>query len=275
MKNFEILLNNFRQHKKSRTQKHAHYPDRFPVPEGKIEWEETFPEYKPEEYNDSVVLDSNTSWADPQDVHLLKKDFISHEGSIRTNKDGRPLNPMGRTGITGRGILGKWGANFAVDGVITTITPNAKLQVLTITRSDTGEMAFPGGMVDNGETEREAHNRELEEELSMSAHVLSDPLYEKIIYKGYVDDPRNTDNAWLETTAFHTHISFETASMMELKAGDDAKGFQWTTVTPENIRNFYASHGLTLFIALKELSTWDYTFGSGQMQLILQKILIS
>lgn len=25
------------------------------------------------------------------------------------------------------------------------------------------------------------------------------------IYEGYVDDPRNTDNAWLETTVYHYH----------------------------------------------------------------------
>ncbi len=25
------------------------------------------------------------------------------------------------------------------------------------------------------------------------------------IYKGYVDDPRNTDNAWMETIAYNFH----------------------------------------------------------------------
>ena len=27
------------------------------------------------------------------------------------------------------------------------------------------------------------------------------------VYRGYVDDPRNTDNAWLETSAFHFHCT--------------------------------------------------------------------
>ncbi len=27
------------------------------------------------------------------------------------------------------------------------------------------------------------------------------------IYRGYVDDPRNTDNAWMETIAFNFHDS--------------------------------------------------------------------
>ena len=25
------------------------------------------------------------------------------------------------------------------------------------------------------------------------------------VYKGYVDDPRNTDNAWMETVAYNFH----------------------------------------------------------------------
>ncbi len=25
------------------------------------------------------------------------------------------------------------------------------------------------------------------------------------VYRGYVDDPRNTDNAWMETVAFNFH----------------------------------------------------------------------
>lgn len=33
--------------------------------------------------------------------------------------DGRPLNPIGRTGLTGRGVLGKWGPNHAADPIVT------------------------------------------------------------------------------------------------------------------------------------------------------------
>lgn len=30
-------------------------------------------------------------------------------------------------------------------------------------------------------------------------------FFQKQIYKGYVDDPRNTDNAWMETEAVNYH----------------------------------------------------------------------
>ena len=48
------------------------------------------------------------------------------------------------------------------------------------------------------------------------------------VYKGYVDDPRNTDNAWMETVAMNFHdedgsgfgsftLEVRTPSLMELK----------------------------------------------------------
>ena len=42
------------------------------------------------------------------------------------------------------------------------------------------------------------------------------------VYKGYVDDPRNTDNAWIETTAYSFHCSLELGGLLKLmSAGDD------------------------------------------------------
>lgn len=34
-------------------------------------------------------------------------------------ENGYPLNPIGRTGISGRGVLGRWGPNHAADPVVT------------------------------------------------------------------------------------------------------------------------------------------------------------
>ena len=44
---------------------------------------------------------------------------------------GAPLNPKGRTGLRGRGPLGKWGPNLAADPVVTRYEPESgRLQVL-------------------------------------------------------------------------------------------------------------------------------------------------
>jgi len=261
MEIFDHLLEGYKLHNKSRTQKHASYPVRFFVPDDKVSWQTDYPGYNPDEFNAPVVLNDNTPWADPQDIQKVTRAFKSFEGKVKFNIKGIPLNPFGRTGIAGRGVLGKWGANFAVDGLITTIHPELNLfQVLTIVRMDTGEMAFPGGMADPGETVFETRNRELAEELSINRKDLSDPQFEKIVFQGYVDDPRNTDNAWMETSVIHTHITHEVAENMQLSAGDDAKGFRWADVTRYSLGKFYANHGLLLLIALNELLKSDHAF---------------
>lgn len=66
------------------------------------------------------------------------------------DSDGRPLNPMGRTGLRGRGVLGRWGPNHAADPIVSRYF-KGHLQFIGIQRSDTGEWAIPGGMIDPGE----------------------------------------------------------------------------------------------------------------------------
>jgi ADP-ribose pyrophosphatase len=55
----------------------------------------------------------------------------------------------------------------------------------------------------------------------------------------YVDDVRNTDNAWMETTCVNFHdeegCSF---SRFKLRAGDDAGDVAWT----KHVTNFYQKY---------------------------------
>lgn len=62
-----------------------------------------------------------------------------------------------------------------------------------------------------------------------------------MVYEGYIDDPRNTDNCWMESVAnsFHDE-SGDTVGGLHLNAGDDAVGVQWVDITPE--LKLYASH---------------------------------
>ena len=76
--------------------------------------------------------------------------------------NGRPLNPVGRTGLSGRGLLWRWGPNHAADPIVTRwkkdedgrvckVGKKPVLQFAGIQRRDTGHWAIPGGMVDQGE----------------------------------------------------------------------------------------------------------------------------
>lgn len=139
-------------------------------------------------------------YSDPEDpTEMQKLTFNSYESDVKI-VDGYPQNPIGRTGMTGRGLLAKWGANFGADAIIT--KKDKVLKVLLVRRKDTGELAFPGGMVDKDEKSCATAQRELLEETGISLDLEN----AKKIYEGYVDDPRNTDNAWIESTFYHLHL---------------------------------------------------------------------
>jgi hypothetical protein len=97
------------------------------VPDELVNWSSEWPDYVAKDYTTNIVL-SQPIWADPKECSEIKNfneldknvDRRSHEGKYELdNKTGRPLNPKGRTGLSGRGILGKWGPNHAADPIVT------------------------------------------------------------------------------------------------------------------------------------------------------------
>jgi len=243
-------------HSKARSEKPAEYPERYPVPDEKVPWNCEFPNYSPPYYVSPVVLandctKASNGWADPEDITLLQAiPEDSFEGALLHDKSGRPLNPLGRTGISGRGLLGKWGPNYAADPIITRINRHSDtMEMLAIQRKDNGQWAIPGGMVDKGEEVTKTLSRELQEETG----IILPMEHGRMIYRGYVDDPRNTDHAWMETTAKHLHLSDETAEKMNLFAGDDARAVTWLPLLPQNVHALYASHCTLIIKTLSEM----------------------
>lgn len=127
--------------------------------------------------------------------------------------------------------------------------------MVAIKRKDTGEWALPGGMQDPGEVGMATLVREFKEEAGAVSEeqkaafdAMVDELFKdsngRVIYRGYVDDPRNTDNAWMETIAMHFHCSERMGTMLTLKAGDDAADVTWLEVDPDSAAYcaLYASH---------------------------------
>merc|ERR1719186_1273830 len=63
----------------------------------------------------------------------------------------------------------------------------------------------------------------------------------KEVFKGYVDDPRNTDNAWMETEAFSFHDNTgSSVGQFPLHTEDDAAKVCWMELSSKV--SLYASH---------------------------------
>lgn len=232
------------------------YPRRIKVSDDLLGWDTDYPDYDPPYYVAPVVLENDRTrkpggWADPEDIALvgdLPKE--SFEGPIRFDEKGRPLNPRGRSGIAGRGLLGKWGVNYAADPIVTRL--NAKfgdVEMLAIQRKDNGLWAIPGGMVDAGEEV----SRTLARELSEETGVKLDMSRGRLIYRGFVDDPRTTDHAWIETTVRHVHLDAGVADDLEPQAGSDARSVNWLPLTERSLQKLYAGHGYFIVSALAQM----------------------
>lgn len=182
-----------------------------------------------------------------------------------------PRNPVGRTGIIGRGHLGRWGPNHAADSIITRwkkydnkkkmldlVSKKPILQFVSIQRKDTQEWAIPGGMREANEVVQQTLVREFSEEalsIELKFDKTNQIVVEKsvsqkfkeffnkgtLIYKGYVDDPRNTDNSWMETIVFNFHDEDDQfVGSLNLKSGSDAKQVQWIDISSS--LKLFASH---------------------------------
>nr|XP_047136370.1 transient receptor potential cation channel subfamily M member-like 2 [Hydra vulgaris] len=248
---------------------------RFKVPDDLVSWKTAFPEYSPVLYTSPVVL-KQPYWADIDLMTLNPRPnlcFNTYDEQAQVNRvshcglyeiiDGLPRNPYGRTGIVGRGILGRFGPNHAADPIATRWKRNSSgilldngkkvLEFIAIQRRDNQQWAIPGGMVEPGEKISETLRKEFAEEALAKLEMSEDKqkeISDKItflfrngieVYKGYVDDPRNTDNAWMETVAYNFHDDTgEVFGELQLHAGDDAQAVRWQRVSG-NIPLF-ASH---------------------------------
>ncbi|UJR13487.1 hypothetical protein I4U23_000501 [Adineta vaga] len=265
-------------HVKARTSPYSGTKDvqRASVPDEKVSWNVEWTDYKPTEYTAEVVLKS-PPWADDPDATKIKK-FNEIDGKIdRTSltdkynidkETNRPRNPQGRTGLSGRGLLGRWGPNHAGDPVVTRWAKSGDtdkgkvLEIILIKRKDTGELALPGGMVDAGEHVSAAIKREFIEEAMNSNEDGAkqiDELFKtaSTIYAGYVDDPRNTDNSWMETEAANMHD--ETGDLtkdLKLEAGDDAAKVKWYSLDRDH--KLYASHEKIIELVVKKHRAYEY-----------------
>lgn len=100
---------------------------RFSVPDKFVFWTTPYNDYMPPIYTASHI--GGQPWADPNigapffqprwNFQNCDVNRLSHMGKYQIDPSGYPLNPIGRTGLRGRGLLGRWGPNHAADPIVT------------------------------------------------------------------------------------------------------------------------------------------------------------
>lgn len=132
------------------------------------------------------------------------------------------------------------GPNYTADAVI--IDPEAA-KILLIERGDGGGWALPGGFIDPTDASgKEAAIREAKEEATITIEGKG-----QCIFKGIVDDPRNSDRAWIETEAY----LFCVLNQTRVEAQDDAINALWYDLAA--LPPLYASHQIIIDRALDAL----------------------
>lgn len=199
------------------------YPDRITVPDELKDWAIPNPDYNPPVFTSEWVATTGVELGvsdpdDPNEVDFTQRP--SFEGDYGFDEQGLPLNPKGRQGIAGRGDLAKHGPNQAADAVV-----ESNGHILLIRRRS-GDWAIPGGKIDTGERAADAAVRELREETGLDLYG-----YEgAVVYEGYVDDPRNTDNSWMETSARYFFVEDSTPAVQGADDAIQAKWFRAETI---------------------------------------------
>lgn len=141
--------------------------------------------------------------------------------------DGKPRNPRERTGLDGRGCLGRWGPNHFAHAVVTrwAFTEEGEpvyrdgkrvLQVLCTLASYSHLPSLPeapcrGQSVPVPAAVAKAFGEEamltadMDPAETSAVKAAVDEVFagRTELYTGYAPDPRNTDNAWVET---HAHL---------------------------------------------------------------------
>lgn len=129
--------------------------------------------------------------------------YIKYEVDEEINFAMLPLNPFGPTGIGGKGILKKWGPNNLVHPIIIYkhLDNNDNFKILVHKNSNNhSENLY---YLPSGEQYNENYySKKLKKILGDNLENIIDQNNSQFIYSGYINDSKNTDHSWLETSVY-------------------------------------------------------------------------
>jgi ADP-ribose pyrophosphatase len=236
-----------------RGERPSSYPPRQRVSIDVAPWAVECAEYQPPYYVALEVLANDRTrvaggWADPEDITLVLEDLLT----LGAERDaaGRPLHPYGRTGLAGRGALGRWGPNVMVAAVVTRATAGASgLEILLGAPEASEALMLPRDFVRSREAAEAAVSRVLESSAGWRMDLPS-----QILSEGYDYDLRRTDHAWVVTSVRHVHVAEEGAPD-SFRAGPGFESISWHPLDAATINRIPASSARHARAAVRALGT--------------------
>ncbi|OON13534.1 transporter, cation channel family protein [Opisthorchis viverrini] len=218
------------------------YPGmRMNVPPERMAWTAEYPDYFAYDACEEVLLYPSEDAHDGENENLRGISFNQYDPHAKIRRQsllgryrldpttGAPLNPMGRTGLLGKGLLPRWGPNHSIVICITrwsrdprtgnqvTRSNRGVLQYIALER--TKRLCIPWYLTD--------HSNRCELDTCVPKVISSfitrraratlsekrvDRLLKRLdkaevtqIFKGYLDDQLNADSAWTETVVINIH----------------------------------------------------------------------
>lgn len=257
---------------------------RFPVPDKYVPWEVTWLRYQPLFYtmpkkefapalqpyvdnemvmnvgskkNELPVLKWNMESVSAEGIYRNRKSWIIKNNNepitYRLDLDNLPRNPMGRTGLRGKGALPRWGPNHNLFVIITRWKAHNTSEKDASTLMDVSDnlefvetwfmkkkdQSLPGGFVWSEKKyeviqscfkmdESSSEPWQTHEDMIkfFKGHAVGEPGAEhthedftsKMVCCGYMDDQMNTDQAWKEVELWHLHYNVWTNLYRAFKA---------------------------------------------------------
>ncbi|KAL7672058.1 hypothetical protein ACOME3_006956 [Neoechinorhynchus agilis] len=241
------------------------------VSDSLVLWNNPWPEYAPpcfqldasffnytdpniDNYDDSTWFSFNSvdKQLDKSNNIRFTIDRTSCMGVYLLDDKGRPMNPMGRTGLCGRGLLQLWGPNHIRQYLITRPTEKNGYEFVSVYSPALNRWLFPEGnkFEDMGVVSDKVAGRFAMELVCRRAMGILRAQKAKldqllkfrsgtVFYSGYLDDSRNTDNAWIEVDVVSIHDKEQVLEEFNL---DDPRGtalssntVSWISKTDERL----------------------------------------
>jgi ADP-ribose pyrophosphatase len=185
-------------------------------------------------------------WADPEDVTAVSELLQARDARFRDDQ-GRPLNPRGRTGIAGRGLLGLWGANLSVAAVVARLSAvTGALELLLGSMEESSTLQLPKGFLFPDEDPEAGLGRIMKRETGWRPREAGDVLSE-----GYVYDARQTDHAWVEQRAYLIPASEDVPDLFEPSGAFDE--VSWWPLNADNARRIPSGQAGQARLAVERL----------------------